>query len=195
MATHSSGLAWRIPGLGDPGGLPSMGLHGVGYGWSDIAALHKSSEWSSLVSGPRLNFSPLGAKNNGVFAWFNNNLSKCPRATSWWSTTTESECLEPVVCIKRSIGLKSQCAEITEQPLLAANREVLSSNEDLVQPKLKKKKVLPEKPVRAQGKQGIKKDETSLALISCKSWRGKLQPVFAGNLGYKLCLKCAPNQG
>ena len=45
-----------------------------------------------------------------------------------------------MVYIKRSIGLKSQCTEITEQPLLAANREVLSSNEDLVQPKLKKKK-------------------------------------------------------
>ena len=27
MATHSSGLAWRIPGAGEPGGLPSMGLH------------------------------------------------------------------------------------------------------------------------------------------------------------------------
>ena len=30
MATHSSVLAWRIPGTGDPGGLPSMGLHKVG---------------------------------------------------------------------------------------------------------------------------------------------------------------------
>ena len=30
MATHSSVLAWRIPGTGDPGGLQSMGLHGVG---------------------------------------------------------------------------------------------------------------------------------------------------------------------
>ena len=29
MATHSSVLAWRIPGTGEPGGLPSMGLHGV----------------------------------------------------------------------------------------------------------------------------------------------------------------------
>ena len=29
MATHSSVLAWRIPGMGDPGGLPSMGLHRV----------------------------------------------------------------------------------------------------------------------------------------------------------------------
>ena len=31
MATHSSVLAWRIPGMEEPGGLPSMGLHGVGH--------------------------------------------------------------------------------------------------------------------------------------------------------------------
>ena len=31
MATHSSVLAWRIPGTGEPGGLPSMGSHGVGH--------------------------------------------------------------------------------------------------------------------------------------------------------------------
>ena len=31
MATHSSVLAWRIPGLGEPGGLPCMGLHRVGH--------------------------------------------------------------------------------------------------------------------------------------------------------------------
>ena len=30
MATHSSILAWRIPGMGEPGGLPSMGSHRVG---------------------------------------------------------------------------------------------------------------------------------------------------------------------
>ena len=38
MATHSSVLAWRIPGMGEPGGLPSMGSHGVGHDWSDLAA-------------------------------------------------------------------------------------------------------------------------------------------------------------
>ena len=38
MATHSSGLAWRIPGTGEPGGLPSMGSHRVGQDWSDLAA-------------------------------------------------------------------------------------------------------------------------------------------------------------
>ena len=35
MATHSSVLAWRIPGTEDPGGLPSMGSHRVGHNWSD----------------------------------------------------------------------------------------------------------------------------------------------------------------
>ena len=38
MATHSSVLAWRIPGTAGPGGLPSMGSHRVGHDWSDLAA-------------------------------------------------------------------------------------------------------------------------------------------------------------
>ena len=38
MATHSSVLAWRIPGTGEPGGLPSMGSHRVGHDWSHLAA-------------------------------------------------------------------------------------------------------------------------------------------------------------
>ena len=36
MTTHSSVLAWRIPGTGEPGGLPSMGLHRVRHDWSDL---------------------------------------------------------------------------------------------------------------------------------------------------------------
>ena len=38
MATHSSVLAWRIPGIGEPDGLPSMGSHRVGHNCSDLAA-------------------------------------------------------------------------------------------------------------------------------------------------------------
>ena len=38
MATNSSVLAWRIPGMGEPGGLPSMGLHRVGHDGSDLVA-------------------------------------------------------------------------------------------------------------------------------------------------------------
>ena len=54
MATHSSVLAWRIPGKGDPGGLPSMGLHRVGHNWSDLAAaaeerVHDLMELYTLV--------------------------------------------------------------------------------------------------------------------------------------------------
>ena len=38
MANHSNILAWRIPGMGEPGGLPSMGSHRVRHDWSDLAA-------------------------------------------------------------------------------------------------------------------------------------------------------------
>ena len=38
MATHSTVLAWRIPGTGEPGGLPSVGSHRVGHDCSDLAA-------------------------------------------------------------------------------------------------------------------------------------------------------------
>ena len=38
MATHSSVLTWRLPGTGEPGGLPSMGSHRVGHDCSDLAA-------------------------------------------------------------------------------------------------------------------------------------------------------------
>ena len=38
MATHSSVLAWKIPGTGEPGGLPSMGSHRVGHDGSNLAA-------------------------------------------------------------------------------------------------------------------------------------------------------------
>ena len=43
MATHSSVLAWRIPGMGEPGGLPSMGSHRVRHDWSDLAAAAAAS--------------------------------------------------------------------------------------------------------------------------------------------------------
>ena len=48
MATHSSVLAWRIPGTGEPGGLPSMGSHRVGHDWSDLAAGKKNGNSDKL---------------------------------------------------------------------------------------------------------------------------------------------------
>ena len=52
MATHSSVLAWRIPGTGEPGGLPSMGSHRVGHDWSDLAAAAAAAgevEWLIMM--------------------------------------------------------------------------------------------------------------------------------------------------
>ena len=45
MATHSSVLAWRIPGTGERGGLPSMGSHRVRHDWSDLAAAWVPKNW------------------------------------------------------------------------------------------------------------------------------------------------------
>ena len=51
MATHSSVLAWRIPGTAGPGGLLSLGLHRVGHDWSDLAAAAATHlTWTSSYS-------------------------------------------------------------------------------------------------------------------------------------------------
>ena len=42
MTTHSSVLALRIPGMGEPGGLPSMVSHRVGHNWCDFEAAAES---------------------------------------------------------------------------------------------------------------------------------------------------------
>ena len=50
MATHSSVLAWRIPGTGEPGGLPSMGSHRVRHDWSDLAAAAAAALFTNYQS-------------------------------------------------------------------------------------------------------------------------------------------------
>ena len=49
MATHSSVLAWRIPGTGEPVGLSSMWSHRVGHNWSDLAAAAAAAAFSPWV--------------------------------------------------------------------------------------------------------------------------------------------------
>ena len=58
MATHSSVLAWRIPGTGKPDGLPSLGSHRVGHDWSDLAvavAYRTKNNWVHKQLGQNLN--------------------------------------------------------------------------------------------------------------------------------------------
>ena len=56
MATHSSVLAWRIPGTGKPGGLPSLGSHRVGHDWSDLAAAAVAVQVVILNNGIMVNY-------------------------------------------------------------------------------------------------------------------------------------------
>ena len=51
MAAHSSVLAWRIPGMGEPGRLPFMGSHRVRHNWSDLAAAAATAAPKSVAFG------------------------------------------------------------------------------------------------------------------------------------------------
>ena len=69
-------LAWRIPGSGEPGGLPSMGLHRVGHDWSDLAAavaassycVHPQSLQSCLTVCDPMDSSLPGSSVRGLFS-------------------------------------------------------------------------------------------------------------------------------
>ena len=59
MATHSSVIAWRIPGMREPGGLPSMGSHRVGHDWSDLAAAAAAADtWQQVIVSFFISVSP-----------------------------------------------------------------------------------------------------------------------------------------
>ena len=62
MATHSCVLAWRIPGMGEPGGLPSLGSHRARHDWSNLAA---------AVAGARLKGCDLGrlSTDHSPYSW------------------------------------------------------------------------------------------------------------------------------
>ena len=76
MATHSSVLAWRIPGKGEPGGLLSLGSHRVGYDWSDLAVAARwfysciwglgSEGWNSWIVLALLSTCPLILSQDSV---------------------------------------------------------------------------------------------------------------------------------
>ena len=63
MATHSSVLAWRIPGTAEPGGLLSMGSHRDGHDWSDLAA----AAAAAISQIERVAYSHCGVLNGGTF--------------------------------------------------------------------------------------------------------------------------------
>ena len=112
--THSSVLAWRIPGTGEPGGLPSMGLHSVGHDWSDLAAavvtelqshlqtFHALPQFAAVVESLQsclafcnsMDYSPPGSFARGIsqariLEWVAISFS---RASSWPRDRTHVSC-------------------------------------------------------------------------------------------------------
>ena len=74
MATHSSVLAWRIPGIGEPAGLPSMGSHRVGHDWSDFTYYNFNLCFASIFTNTKESY----------FVYFNmhyifSNILRIPR--------------------------------------------------------------------------------------------------------------------
>ena len=79
MATHSSVLAWRILGTGEPGGLPSMGSHRVRHDWSNLAAAAASVFsckmliawlWKSRQTGTCPSYVTRTQEVGGCWPWF-----------------------------------------------------------------------------------------------------------------------------
>ena len=81
MATHSSVLAWRIPGTGKPGGLPFMGSHRVGHDWNDLAADGWVDVWGNEIGGKAiLGRSPsLGLEAKKLFLFQTFGFPQCRR--------------------------------------------------------------------------------------------------------------------
>ena len=93
-ATHFCVLAWRIPGTGEPGGLPSMGSHRVGHDWGDLAAaaaavfltslmwapckLRQGSHWNNLTQWGGREESILISHNPQVWC-----LEECQKRSPW----------------------------------------------------------------------------------------------------------------
>ena len=95
MATHSSVLAWRILGMGEPGGLPSMGSHRVGHSWSNLAAAAAAIPWLSTFGLEVISLCIWLCSQNtdltelqlGAIEWMNSKLifyHGCSVAESFW---------------------------------------------------------------------------------------------------------------
>ena len=70
MATHSSVLAWRIPGTGEPVGLPSMGSHRVGHDWSDLPAAAAADHLTCLLRNLYAGQEATVRTGHGTMDWF-----------------------------------------------------------------------------------------------------------------------------
>ena len=88
MAVHSSVLAWRIPGTGEPGGRPSMGSHRVRHDWSDLAAaaaLKRMVIPCTLVA-PLYTETIFHLRQNNQNSKYSLSLENSMDRGAWWAT-------------------------------------------------------------------------------------------------------------
>ena len=103
MAPHSSVLAWRNPGMGEPGGLPSLGSHRVRHDWSDLAA---AAAVALCVKKQRHYFANKGPSSQGygfsssqVWMWkLDCEESWVPKNWCFWTVVLEKTLESPLNC-------------------------------------------------------------------------------------------------
>ena len=104
MATHSSVLAWRIPGTEEPGGLPSMGSHRVRHDWSDFAAAAAAdalgvTKWNYFHNKTKTLFAfsllTVSCSHSGIFQRSHGRHSDGDYSEGWWN----QPCVPVCVCI------------------------------------------------------------------------------------------------
>ena len=110
MATHSSVLAWRIPGTVEPGGLPSMGSHRVGHDWSDLAAAAARLEEMLRITWPNLFILHMKKVRPKVVQGLCNDRSRLnPTSPDWYSRASLQHHTMQPLC--KWEGLNSSLAE------------------------------------------------------------------------------------
>ena len=85
MATYSSVLAWRIPGMREPGGLPSMGSHRVGHDWGDLAAADSILKSRDFTLPTKVHLVKAIGEDNGTpfqYSCLENPIN----GAAWWAT-------------------------------------------------------------------------------------------------------------
>ena len=89
MATHSSVLAWRIPGKGEPGWLQSMGSHRVGHDWGYLAAAYTWCFWTVVLEKTLESpldckkIQPVHSKGDQPWVFFGRNDAKAETSVFW----------------------------------------------------------------------------------------------------------------
>ena len=117
MAIHSSILAWRIPRMGEPGGLPSVGSHRVGHYWSDLAA---AASHRQIFQAPAYRYRP---RSHVKHEWEENwpaQHSACPHLYSLYDSPTLTESQDSQVEAPRFPLSRDQSI-----PLLGLERAVM----------------------------------------------------------------------